>query len=84
MATYVYETIPRNLEEPPRRFEVNQSMMDAPLTCHPDTGEPVKRIITGGFGVMSAGGKNHPATSLKAAPCSAGCACHNGPRLPQP
>ena len=83
MATYLYETIPRTPVETPRRFEVIQSMKDAPLSHHPDTGEPVKRIISGGFGLMSGGGKNSPATSA-AAPCAAGCSCHSGPRLPQP
>ena len=48
MATYVYETIPRRPNELPMRFEVTQSMKDAPLTRHPDTGEPVRRVISGG------------------------------------
>jgi len=79
MATYIYETIPREAGEPPRRFEVVQSMKDAPLTRHPDTGEPVRRVISGGFGFMEkAGPKSAPA----AAPCAPGCACHSGPRIP--
>lgn len=85
MATYVYETIPRNAGETPRRFEVQQSMKDAPLTRDPDTGETVKRVISGGFGYMAAaGGKPQPAVTAGPAPCAAGCACHSGPRLPQP
>ncbi|MEC8319989.1 MAG: zinc ribbon domain-containing protein [Planctomycetota bacterium] len=28
------------------RFEVFQSMSDAPLTTHPETGEPVKRLVS--------------------------------------
>jgi predicted nucleic acid-binding Zn ribbon protein len=27
-------------------FEVQQSMQDSPLTHHPDTGEPVQRVLT--------------------------------------
>jgi predicted nucleic acid-binding Zn ribbon protein len=80
MATYVYETIPRQAGEQPRRFEVVQSMRDAPLQRHPDSGEPVRRVVTGGFGFMGVGEKA-PAPA-PAAPCSPGCACHSGPRIP--
>jgi len=84
MATYVYEIIPRHDGEAPRRFEVVQSMKDAPLTRHPDTGEAVKRVISGGYGLMMAAGKNLSAPTSTPAPCAAGCACHISPRLPQP
>jgi hypothetical protein len=81
MATYVYETIPPHAGQEPRRFEMVQSMKDAPLTRHPDTGEPVRRLISGGFGLMAkASPKRSPATA--ATPCGAGCACHSGPRIP--
>ena len=52
MPTYVYESMPSDGGEP-ERFEVVQSMNDAPLTAHPATGEPVRRIITGGLGITS-------------------------------
>lgn len=80
MATYVYETVPRQPGTAPRRFEVVQSMKDAPLTADPATGEPVRRVITGGYGFIGAAEKSAPAA---AAPCAAGCACHSGPRIPQ-
>lgn len=48
MATYVYETIPDNPDEKPRRFEVQQKMTDEPLSHDPESGLPVKRVITGG------------------------------------
>jgi hypothetical protein len=80
MATYVYETIPRQAGEAPRRFEVVQSMKDAPLAQHPATGEPVRRVITGGYGFMGAADKS-PA-GAPAAPCAPGCACHSGLRIP--
>jgi len=38
MPTYVYETIPQKSRQKPHRFEIKQSMMDAALTRHPDTG----------------------------------------------
>jgi hypothetical protein len=81
MATYVYETIPRQAGEAPRRFEVAQSMKDAPLERHPDTGEPVRRVITGGYGLMGMREKT-AAAAPAAAPCAPGCACHGGPRIP--
>ena len=55
MATYVYETIPEKPGEEVRRFEVRQSMRDEPLTRDPESGRPVKRVILGGFGIMSKG-----------------------------
>ena len=55
MATYVYETIPQKRGEKPRQFEVVQSMMDPPLTHDPETGAPVRRLITGGSGNIMRG-----------------------------
>lgn len=74
MPTYIYETIPPNRRKKPRRFEVNQSMLDAPLTKDPETGEPVRRVITGGLeiprGSQSAG---EPPSGC----CGGGsCGCH--------
>jgi len=51
MPTYVYESIPP-AGGVPERFEVTQRMDDAPLAAHPVTGEPVRRIVTGGLGIM--------------------------------
>lgn len=62
MATYIYETIPQKPGEEPERFEIRQSMRDDALTMHPETGVPVRRVITGGFGVMGgSGGTTEPA-----------------------
>ena len=55
MATYIYETIPKNSKQKPRRFEVEQKMSDPALTKDPETGLPVRRVITGGCGVVSHG-----------------------------
>ncbi len=60
MTTYVYETIPRKAGEKPLRFEFSQSMKDAPLTKHPETGKPVRRVISGGFGVIGKEAKDRP------------------------
>ena len=82
MATYVYETIPREPGESPRRFEVVQSMKDAPLRQHPETGEAVRRVVTGGYGLMGVAART--TAVAPAVSCSPGCACHSGPRIPSP
>ena len=75
MATYIYETIPAAADEKPLRFEVQQSMKDDPLTRHPQTGQPVRRVITGGFG-FSVGGAA-PAPSGGHSCGGPSCGCHN-------
>jgi hypothetical protein len=81
MATYVYETVPQHPGETPQRFEVVQSMREAPLVQHPATGAPVRRVIVGGYGLMGVGEK---AAASDAAPCAPGCACHRNSVIPQP
>lgn len=70
MTTYVYETIPQRPGDAPRRFEVRQSMHDAALTRDPATGEPVKRVIAGGYGVIAQRATPPPQ------PCGGSCACY--------
>lgn len=55
MATYLYETIPTNPKQKPRRFEVMQKMSDSALKTDPESGLPVRRIITGGSGWITHG-----------------------------
>jgi predicted nucleic acid-binding Zn ribbon protein len=69
MPTYVYETIPQKPRQKPLRFEIKQSMMDAALTRHPETGAPVRRVIAGGIGVI---------TQRTAAPRRSGGCCGGG------
>ncbi len=69
MTTYVYETIPSRPGAPVQRFEVRQSMQDQPLTKHPETGEPVRRVIAGGYGFIAQ--KAEP----PARPCGSQCGC---------
>lgn len=56
MPTYVYETVPAKPGQGVRRFEFKQSMKDEPLTRDPETGLPVRRVISGGFAPMMQGG----------------------------
>ena len=67
MTTYVYETMPSKAGEKPRYHEIKQSMSDAPLTKHPETGELIRRVVLGGFGVLS----SKPASSSSNSSC--GC-----------
>lgn len=51
MPIYIYETIPERPGQKKRRYEIWQRMDDAPLNFHPETGEPLRRIIVGGVGM---------------------------------
>ncbi len=73
MTTYVYETIPQKPGQAPRRFEVSQSMRDAALTRHPGTGEPVRRVIAGGYGFIAQ--KSAPPVGPCGSPCESQCGC---------
>jgi predicted nucleic acid-binding Zn ribbon protein len=75
MATYTYETIPQTEGEAPKRFEIKQSMRDTALTSHPETGVPVRRVITGGAGLMGVG-QTAPVSSGGGGHCGTGCGCH--------
>lgn len=55
MAIYIYETIPQKKGQKPRRFEVEQRMSDPALKTDPKTGLPVRRVITGGSGLVTHG-----------------------------
>jgi predicted nucleic acid-binding Zn ribbon protein len=58
MPTYVYETT--DSTKPRRRFEVKQSIHEKPLRVDPKTGQPVRRVISGGYGVLVRGGSTGP------------------------
>ena len=72
MPIYVYETT--DPAKPARRFEVKQGMNDEPLQVDPSTGEPVRRIISGGYGVRVAG--NVAPAAKRSGGCGPGCGCH--------
>jgi predicted nucleic acid-binding Zn ribbon protein len=76
MTTYAYATIPPTPGEPPRYFEIQQGMKDPPLTVHPETGEPVRRVILGGFGLLSRGKAAKPRPPSPGGGCGgSGCGC---------
>jgi len=70
MPTYVYETIASKSGESVVQFEIQQSMKDAPLTKHPETGAPVRRLISGGYGFVGIAKPDNSGHS-----CGHGCGC---------
>ena len=78
MATYIYETT--DPTKPVQRFEIQQSMKEDALTKHPETGEPIRRVITGGFGYAATGNAPRHAGMQRAMgggghSCGSGCGC---------
>lgn len=69
MPIYVYETVPDAAGQTPERFEVRQTMSEAPLTAHPETLVPVRRVLSGGLTTFTG-------TAPAAAP-AAGCGATN-------
>lgn len=69
MTTYVYETISSKEGEEPKFFEIQQGMKDQPLDKHPETGEPIRRVILGGYGLLK---KNDGGGDA----CGPSCGCH--------
>jgi predicted nucleic acid-binding Zn ribbon protein len=76
MPTYVYETTSSKRGAKPHRFEFKQSMNDAPLTKHPETGESIRRVVLGGFGVLSSKSTSNPTRETSGSSCGPGCGCH--------
>ena len=75
MTTYVYETIPQKPGEKSEYFELQQSMQDPALSLHPTTGQPVRRVILGGYGVLKVGAATPPAARGDCG-CSPGSCCN--------
>lgn len=72
MPTYLYETMP-DATGAAERFEVKQSFAEAPLTTHPETGAPVRRVISGGIGLMTKSENSLPAPGPGCGPANCGC-----------
>lgn len=76
MATYIYETVPAQAGDEVKRYEIQQGMKEAPLEEHPETGERIRRVITGGTGFISAG-KATASSGAGGSGChGGGCGCH--------
>jgi predicted nucleic acid-binding Zn ribbon protein len=73
MPTYVYETISAT----PERFEVRQGFNDPALTAHPQTGEPVRRVISGGLAVLANGTPSSESPEPGCGPATCHCGRFN-------
>ncbi len=73
MPTYLYETIPHQPDEAIDRFEIRQSFSDAALSVHPMTGAPVRRVISGGIGLMTKSEHSLPEPGPGCGPTNCGC-----------
>ena len=69
MTTYVYESTAQKRGHKARYYEIKQAMDAEPLTRHPETGEPIRRVVLGGFGTLSSKGS---------ADSGSGCGCKPG------
>ena len=80
MPIYVYETIPAAPDVAPERFELRQSMADVPLTQHPESGVPVRRVLSGGLVTFTHGQSGDMCGVPSRAPsggCGSGNCCMN-------
>ena len=68
MPTYVYKTT--DATKPVPRFEVNEAFTTSQLHVDPETGEAVRRVISGAYGVVIRGGSTGPSI--------ASCGSHSG------
>lgn len=75
MPTYLYETVPSNPSADVEQFELRQSFSEPALTVHPTSGQPVRRVISGGMGLMMKGESSGamPEPGPGCGPGSCGC-----------
>lgn len=78
MTTYVYETVPDKKGARVKHYEFRQSMKDAALSRHPETGEAIRRVVSGGYGILKSGSSAPAPTAPRGGHCcgGAGCGCH--------
>ena len=55
------------------RFEIDQRMSAPALTVHPETGEPVRRVISGGLGFIGCDAKGGTAPTPAGGCGTGGC-----------
>ena len=48
MPKFIYESVPESCCQEPEHYEIEQEADAAPLTHHPETNEPIKRVVIGG------------------------------------
>jgi predicted nucleic acid-binding Zn ribbon protein len=75
MPTYEYETIPAKVGAKPVRFELYQPITANALKTHPETGEPVRRVISGGLGIFTESKASEGPSPCAHGGCGMGEAC---------
>jgi predicted nucleic acid-binding Zn ribbon protein len=73
MPTYVYETIPNTPATAAERFEIRQPFDEVALSVHPETGVPVRRVISGGLAVLPNGSPTSKAPQHGCGPATCQC-----------
>ena len=74
MPTYLYETVPTATDEAVVRFELRQGFSEPALERHPDSGLPVRRVISGGLALMTKNSDTSlPEPGAGCGPGSCGC-----------
>lgn len=76
MPYYTYES----LVNEGLRFEFQQSIHDDPLTCHPESGEPIKKIIVAGAAIRIPGLRRSTVVN-KLSPAATACGCASNAAL---
>jgi predicted nucleic acid-binding Zn ribbon protein len=74
MPVYVYETVPTTDDGTLERFELRQSMSEPSLTTHPETGVPVRRVVSGGLATFT-NRRGSAADRRGGMGCGSGCGC---------
>jgi hypothetical protein len=73
MPIYVYRTYPpEGSVVASKEFEVEQSIHANALVTDPESGFPVKRVISGGYVYLP----NSKGTPSSSSCCGGGCGCH--------
>jgi predicted nucleic acid-binding Zn ribbon protein len=75
MPTYEYETIPQKAGQRTVRFELYQPITASALTKHPETGVPVRRVISGGLGIFTESKASEGPSPCATGGCGLGQSC---------
>lgn len=76
---YVYETIPQQPGAKTRHYKFKQNPVDPPLTSHPETDEPIRRVVLGDLGELTL---PEPERTVEEDSCSSNsCGCIRLPWL---
>ena len=77
MPTYLYETVREDGAGEVERFEIKQSFDDPPLRVHPKSGRAVRRVISGGMGLLSGEKSDMPQAGPGCGPDTCQCGRFN-------